>query len=71
LSFFINFEEEPEAEVALTATTEVLNENLFRPVEARLGAGSELFAERRHRVHRRAVQKTGGDAQDQELAVNR
>ena len=33
LSFFINFEEEPEAEVALTATTEALNENLFRPVE--------------------------------------
>jgi DNA-directed RNA polymerase subunit alpha len=33
LSFFINFEEEPEAETAPTATTEALNENLFRPVE--------------------------------------
>jgi DNA-directed RNA polymerase subunit alpha len=33
LSFFINFEEEPEAEAAPTASTEALNENLFRPVE--------------------------------------
>jgi DNA-directed RNA polymerase subunit alpha len=33
LSIFINFEEEPEAEVAPSAAAEALNENLFRPVE--------------------------------------
>jgi len=33
LSFFINFEEEPEAEAPAAATSEALNENLFRPVE--------------------------------------
>jgi DNA-directed RNA polymerase subunit alpha len=33
LSIFINFEEEPEAEVAPAASAESLNENLFRPVE--------------------------------------
>src|SRR5213594_1326158 len=33
LSFFINFEEEPEAEAPAAAASEALNENLFRPVE--------------------------------------
>ena len=33
LAIFVNFEEEPEAEVAKEAQAETLNENLFRPVE--------------------------------------